>query len=90
MGLNKAVCAAKNVKALRPNIQLTVVEKKVDLRNPTSCSESLWGNVDLVLNALDSYEARATVHELCKIFRIPFINSGLNGTFTKNSVYVPS
>lgn len=66
--MNKAGCAAKNIVAINPNMKITALNQKVDLSNPASITEEVWGNIDLILNGLDGFPARVTVHELCKLF----------------------
>eukprot|EP00959_Pyramimonas_sp_CCMP1952_P029863 626688-Pyramimonas_sp.AAC.1 len=51
--------------------------------------DAFWGNLDVVVNALDNVNARLYVDSRCVYFRKPLLESGTLGTKCNTQMVIP-
>ncbi|GAB6147490.1 HesA/MoeB/ThiF family protein [Stetteria hydrogenophila] len=75
VGLPKAVLAARRVRALNPGVRVRPVQARI---RPGSAGEAI-GDVDVVVDCLDNWEARLALDEYAWSAGIPLVHAAVDG-----------
>jgi len=86
IGINKAVSAAAKITALNPDISLRVIEDYLSAENLPAALE----NVDLVLDATDSYPIRFALNLACIAARVPLVSGAAVRSEGQVAVFDPA
>ncbi|MHA2141116.1 MAG: HesA/MoeB/ThiF family protein [Candidatus Thorarchaeota archaeon] len=85
IGKNKAECAAANLALLNPEIEYEPIVQDVDI----SSIEELLEGTDVIVDGLDSFQARHAVNEASISLEMPYIFAGAVEYFANLSSFVP-
>ena len=82
VGQPKSVCGAAAAQAMNPDLQGRVValEERVGADTEDFFDDAFWGEVDLVVNALDNVPARQYMDSRCVWYEKSLLESGTLGT----------
>ncbi len=86
---SKAQTAAKKIKLMNPDTNVTVFEQKVCNETEDTFNKDFHKKVDVYLNALDNVDARIYVDNLAIKYTKPLIDSGTTGGKGNVQVIVP-
>ncbi|SPP74032.1 blast:Ubiquitin-like modifier-activating enzyme 1 [Drosophila guanche] len=85
----KAVTAAAAIKRMNSDVNVTAYELRVGAETEKVFSESFFGKLHGVANALDNVDARIYMDRKCIFNRIPLVETGTLGTLGNVQVIVP-
>ncbi|MFP3268590.1 MAG: HesA/MoeB/ThiF family protein [Desulfurococcales archaeon] len=85
IGKPKVELAAKRLKQLRSDIE--VVPVKIDIFD--EAFEELVKQSDVIIDGMDSWEARLRINELAVRYRKPFIHAAVGGWYGQLMVVIP-
>jgi adenylyltransferase/sulfurtransferase len=85
IGKKKAECAAVNLALLNPEVVFIPFVERINRRN----AEDLLKESNLIVDGLDSFEARRAVNEVSVTRRIPYIFAGAVEYFANLSTFIP-
>lgn len=85
IGKKKAECAAENLSLMNPEVKFIPIVKRIDDRN---VQEILKGS-DLIVDGLDSFQARHAVNRVSVKSGIPYIFAGAVEYFANLSSFIP-
>ncbi|XP_001361582.2 ubiquitin-like modifier-activating enzyme 1 [Drosophila pseudoobscura] len=85
----KALTAAAAIKRMNPDVKVTAYELRVGAETEKVFSESFFGKLHGVANALDNVDARIYMDRKCIFNRIPLVETGTLGTMGNVQVIVP-
>jgi len=75
IGLPKAVLAMERLSAINGDIRITAYEEFLTDDN----AEALFDGYDLILGAVDSFDARFVINRASAALCLPYIDGGING-----------
>jgi len=81
----KVESAADKIRALNPDIKIEALPVAVNAGN----AQALAGGMDLLLDALDNYEARYHLNRAALDQGIPLVHAAVNGFFGQMTTIVP-
>ncbi len=70
IGVNKAQSAAQTLSALNPDINIHVIEQRLD----GECLQQLVAGVNLVLDCTDNFATRFAINAACVAARVPLVS----------------
>lgn len=85
IGENKAQSAAKTLRELNPDLQITCVETIMD----DAALEKWIGLVDLVLDCTDNFQTRFAINRLCVAAKVPLVSGAAIRLEGQVSVFDP-
>ncbi|MFX0053780.1 MAG: ThiF family adenylyltransferase [Promethearchaeota archaeon] len=85
IGNKKAECAAANLALLNPEAEFIPIVEQIDHRN----AEDILQGSNLILDGLDSFEARRAVNEVSVKRGIPYVFAGAVEYFANLSTFIP-
>ena len=85
IGKKKAECAAANLALLNPEVEFIGIVERIDHRN----AEDILKGSNLIVDGLDSFEARRVVNEISVRKEIPYIFAGAVEYFANLSTFIP-
>ncbi|XP_017147936.2 ubiquitin-like modifier-activating enzyme 1 [Drosophila miranda] len=85
----KALTAAAAIQRMNPDVKVTAYELRVGAETEKVFSESFFGKLHGVANALDNVDARIYMDRKCIFNRIPLVETGTLGTMGNVQVIVP-
>lgn len=74
LGKSKAEAARERAKLVNPSVSVTVMDMALTAKN----AEFLLDNVDVVVDCLDSAEARYILEKTCDLLQIPFVTGAVD------------
>ena len=77
---SKSICAAKAIKAMNPNVNVTPQQNRVGVETEEVYNDEFFSQLDMVTNALDNVEARTYMDRRCVYYNLPLLESGTLGT----------
>ena len=86
---SKAQTAAKKIKLMNPDTNVSVYEQKVCKETEDTFNKDFHKKVDIYLNALDNQDARIYVDQLAIKYTKPLIDSGTTGGKCNVQIIVP-
>jgi len=89
IGKSKSIIGCEKAKEMNPNVEMIAQENKVCAETADQYDHKFFGNVDVVLNALDNVEARLFVDQLCRKYSKPLLESGTLGTKGNIQTIIP-
>uniref|UniRef100_A0A7R9V7B7 E1 ubiquitin-activating enzyme n=1 Tax=Chlamydomonas euryale TaxID=1486919 RepID=A0A7R9V7B7_9CHLO len=89
IGEAKSSCASAATLKLNPGIKLNALKDRVSPDTEAVFNDSFWGELDVVVNALDNVNARLYVDSRCVYFCKPLLESGTLGPKCNTQVVVP-
>ena len=75
----KSIVAAKAVKSMNPNINITALTERVGKETEDTFSDSFFLQLDGICNALDNVDSRIYMDKKCVCYSKPLIESGTQG-----------
>ncbi|MDD1724507.1 MAG: HesA/MoeB/ThiF family protein [Methanospirillum sp.] len=85
VGLKKVYSAEATLRSLQPDLSIVTYPEKID----ASSAGRLVSDSDLVVDALDNYEARFLLHEAAWNAGIPFIHGAVEGFCGQMTSIIP-
>lgn len=85
IGKPKVDIAFERLRELNPHVKITPIHKRADKQ----LLEELVPSVDLVIDALDNWETRFILNEICVKHRKPLIHAGVYGLYGQLLVVIP-
>ena len=79
MGKSKALMAAKRMRLVNPQVEVTSVIQYLDKSN----ANKILSNHDLVIDALDNITTRLILEETCKDLDIPLVHGAIAGWYAQ-------
>jgi ubiquitin-activating enzyme E1 len=91
IGCSKAKCAAHVLNQFHPEMGscLRAVDVRVNPKSEEVFTDQLWDQLDFVVAAVDSIEARRYLDHKCIIHKKPLFEAGTMGTMAHSSVCLP-
>ena len=85
LGMGKAQAAASRVRSINPDAQTTVITEAISAEN----ASALIKGCDIVIDALDSVEARLVLEDACSAEGLFLIHGAVNGWALQTGVCPP-
>ncbi|XP_032067947.1 ubiquitin-like modifier-activating enzyme 7 isoform X2 [Thamnophis elegans] len=85
----KSEVAAAAIRRMNPNINVIAQQNRVGLDTQHFYGDEFFLGLDGVASALDSFQARNEVGEICLHYLKPLLDSGTDGTKGHSLVFVP-
>lgn len=85
LGTPKAAAAKKRMEAVNPEIQVNVRQQWLTESN----AQSLLQGHDVIVDALDSIEARMIIHQAAERLGIPMVHGAIGGWYGQVTVILP-
>jgi adenylyltransferase/sulfurtransferase len=85
IGKKKAECASKNLSLMNPDVTYDPVVRAINQDN----AEELLRGSDLIVDGLDSFEARRAVNEASLILDIPYVFAGAVEYYANLTTFIP-
>ncbi|MEM2143216.1 MAG: HesA/MoeB/ThiF family protein [Candidatus Thorarchaeota archaeon] len=85
VGKPKAQCAAKNLRRLNPEVEVETIEERLTDDNATD----LIRGCNIIVDGLDSFQARRAVNRASLKLRVPYVFAGAVEYFANLSTFVP-
>nr|XP_043607335.1 ubiquitin-activating enzyme E1 1-like isoform X2 [Erigeron canadensis] len=89
IGQAKSTIAASAAALINPNIRIEALQNRVGLQTENVIDDTFWENLNVVINALDSVEARRYVDNRCLYFQKPLLESGTLGAKCHTQMVIP-
>lgn len=90
VGQSKSLVASETIANINPNLEVRALTEKVSADNANGqFNDDFWGEVDLVITALDNVDARKFVDDQCVKYRRHMLDSGTLGTKGNTQVVLP-
>jgi len=84
IGKSKAIVAGKRLRAANPDVQVLALDCPIQ-----QVRSSIWDEVDLIIDGLDTFEARRWLNSLCVHRRKTMIHGGMYGWWGNVQRVVP-
>ena len=89
IGQAKSQCATNAAKVINGNLNVLSLQNRVSPETEDVFDDTFWGDLDVVVNALDNVKARLYVDSRCVYFAKPLLESGTLGTKCNTQMVVP-
>jgi len=89
IGKMKSIVAAEMSGKMNPGFNVEAMQIKVAPDTENTFNDAFWGQLDLVINALDNVNARLYVDSKCLFHRKPLLESGTLGTKANTLPVIP-
>ena len=86
---SKAECATNSIKEINPNINCKYYIEQVGKNTENIFDEEFFKKQDVVVLAVDNFEARNYISKKCEEYNIPYLNCGTEGTYANFGAYLP-
>lgn len=86
LGQPKAVCAARHVTALNPQVAVTAHVVRLDAGN----ADSLLNGADVVLDGSDNFATRYLLNDVCVALKRPLVSASVQGFAGQIGVFHPA
>ena len=80
---------AKAALGLNPHMRIRALQNRVSPDTEYVFDDEFWGELDLVVNALDNVNARLYVDSRCVYFCKPLLESGTLGAKANTQMVIP-
>lgn len=90
IGSAKSTVASDAAEKLNPALHITPLQNRVSPETEDAFNDRFWGELDVVINALDNVNARLYVDSRCVYFAKPLLESGTLGPKCNTQVVVPN
>lgn len=85
IGRDKVLSAYEKLSNLNPHVKIIPIKEKVTREN----AEELLRDVDLCIDALDNWESKLLLNDVCVKYRKPLIHAGVRGTYGQMLLIIP-
>ncbi len=85
IGRDKVISAKEKLNKLNPNVQIIPVKQVLSKDN----AKLLLGDVDLCIDALDNWESKLLLNNICVELRKPLIHAGVREFYGQMLVIIP-
>jgi len=89
VGNAKSTTAANAAKKMNTAIKIKDMQERVGPETENYFNDEFWGELDVVVNALDNVKARLYVDSMCVYYQRPLLESGTLGTKCNTQVVIP-
>ena len=89
IGQAKSTAAAREALKINPALRVRALQNRVSPDTEAVFDDDFWGNLSLVVNALDNVTARLYVDARCVYFRRPLLESGTLGPKCNTQAVIP-
>ena len=86
---SKAECAINSIKEMNPKINCKYYVEFVCKNTENIFNEEFFKKQDVVVLAVDNFEARNYISNKCEEYKIPYLNCGTEGTYANLGAYIP-
>ena len=90
VGKLKSATAKNAILKMNPHIQVNAMSDRVGKETENIFNVPFYGQLNIVLNALDNWEARRYMDEQCVLYGLPLLESGTLGTKGNIQVILPN
>ena len=85
----KSECAVKSIKKMNEKINCKFMEELVNEKTENIFNKDFFEKQNAVILAVDNFEARIYVSELCEKYNIPYFNCGTDGPYANVEAFIP-
>ena len=85
----KSECAIEAIKEMNKNINCKFMEEFVDKNTQNIFNKEFFEKQNAVIIAVDSYEGRTYISELCEEYKVPYFNCGTEGPYANVEAFIP-
>jgi len=85
----KAECAIKSVKLMNKKINCKFMEEMVNDKTENIFNKEFFEKQKAIIMAVDNFEARNYISELCEKYYIPYFNCGTEGPYANVEAFIP-
>lgn len=85
IGKKKAECAAINLAQMNPEVEYIPVVNRLEANN----AEVILSGSDIIVDGLDSFEARRAVNSFCVKHEVPYVFAGAVEYYANLSTFMP-
>ena len=85
----KSECAIKSIKTMNKNINCKFMEELVNNKTENIFNKEFFESQNAVILAVDNFEARTYISELCEKFNVPYFNCGTDGPYANVEAFIP-
>ncbi|XP_028760249.1 ubiquitin-activating enzyme E1 2-like [Neltuma alba] len=89
IGQAKSTVAASAAVSINPSLNIEALQKRVGPETENVFDDTFWGNLSVVINALDNVSARLYVDQRCLYFQKPLLESGTLGAKCNTQMVIP-
>ena len=86
----KSTVGSKAATKLNPNFHARALQNRVSPLTEDVFNDAFWGELDVVVNALDNVNARLYVDSRCVYFAKPLLESGTLGPKCNTQMVIPN
>lgn len=86
---SKSECAIKSIKIMNKNINCKFMEEFVNNKTENIFNKEFFERQNAVILAVDNFEARTYISELCEKFNVPYFNCGTDGPYANVEAFIP-
>lgn len=85
----KSERAIEAIKEMNKNINCKFMEEFVDKNTQNIFNKEFFEKQNAVIIAVDSYEGRTYISELCEKYKVPYFNCGTEGPYANVEAFIP-
>ncbi|KAL4342992.1 hypothetical protein AHAS_Ahas11G0033800 [Arachis hypogaea] len=89
IGQAKSTVAASAAASINTALNVVALQNRVSSETENVFHDAFWGNLSVVINALDNVNARLYVDQRCLYFQKPLLESGTLGTKCNTQMVIP-
>ncbi|KAK7301694.1 hypothetical protein RJT34_12566 [Clitoria ternatea] len=89
IGQAKSTVAASAATSINPRFNIEALQNRVGTETENVFNDTFWGNLNVVINALDNVNARLYVDQRCLYFQKPLLESGTLGAKCNTQMVIP-
>ena len=85
----KSECAIISIKVMNKDIKCKFMEELVDYKTENIFNKEFFEKQNAVILAVDNFEARTYISELCEKYNVPYFNCGTDGPYANVEAFIP-
>jgi len=89
IGQPKSIVACQSILKINPSFNCINLQKRIGPENENLFNQKFWKKQNIIINAVDTIEARKYIANECKKYQKILIDSGTNGTKANSQVIIP-
>lgn len=86
---SKSECAVRSIKQMNNKINCKFMEELVNNKTENIFNKEFFEKQNAVILAVDNFEARIYISELCEKYNIPYFNCGTDGSYANVEAFLP-
>ena len=85
----KSECAIKSIKKMNKSINCKYMDEFVNKKTENIFNKEFFEKQKAVILAIDTFEGRTYISELCEKYNIPYFNCGTDGPYANVEAFIP-